>query len=367
MTRSPRPRSGPLLLLALALPAALSACGDAGADAKGDVGPVPAVAPAAEIRVEVARIGTTQATVDIAVPAEVQGARDALLASPTGGFVEKVFVEEGQEVKRGQAIAAIDRASAAARREQAAAQLDQARAEAQRVETLGDLASAQQRDQVQTQLRLAQAQDELAAIALQRSLVTAPFAGVVGQLGVEEGEIAGPGAPVARLVQLDQVELSMSVSDRDVVGLKAGMPVAVTTDAAAGLFTGTLSTISPAADLSTRAFVVKALVENPDRKLLPGMIARVSLAEVLATDAVVIPQDWLVTRLDGVGVFVAQEGVARWRPVTPGKVVHDQVVITQGLAAGETIVITGHRELADGDALLVARQGTCCTDGRVTF
>lgn len=367
MTRRPGLPTGPLLLLALAMTGAFTACGDAGADVAADVGEIPALTDITQVRVEVAVIENSQATVDIAVPAEVKGARDALLAAPIGGFVEKVYVEEGQEVKKGQAIAAIDRSSAAARREQAAAQLDQARAEAQRVETMGDLASAQQRDQVQTQLRLAQAQDELAAINLQRSMVTAPFAGVVGQLGVEVGEIAGPGAPVARLIELDRVELSMSVSDRDVVGLKAGMPVTITTDAAAGLFTGTLSTISPAADLSTRAFLVKAVVENPDRQLLPGMIARVALAEVLATDAVVIPQDWLVTRLDGVGVFVSEDGVARWRPVTPGRVVHDQVVITQGLKAGETIVITGHRELADGDGLLIARQGTCCTGGRVVF
>ncbi|MCB9778278.1 MAG: efflux RND transporter periplasmic adaptor subunit [Alphaproteobacteria bacterium] len=359
------PRSSILLSLA-----ALTLLGGCTAEAESEpLSPADVAAPpqAPEVRVETARLQGSQALLDIAVPGEIRGSRDALLASPTGGFVEKVYVDEGDEVRAGQPIAAIDRRSATARKDQAQAQLDQARAELARIEKLGDLATAQQLDGAKTQVRLAEAQAELADVAWQRALVTAPFSGVVGQIGVEVGEVAGPGSPIARLVQLDPVEVTLSVADRDVVGLKAGMPVAVQTDANAGIFTGTLQAISPAADLSTRSFVVKASVENPDRALLPGMIARVALAEVLAKDAIVLPQEWLVTRIDGVGVYVVEEGVARWRPVTPGKIVHDQVVIESGLAPGETIVINGHRTLADGDPLLVAREGTCCEDGRAVF
>lgn len=362
MNRTPR-----LLLLGL-LPLILAGCGEADADVADAVGPgVAAVPRATEVRVEVVTLERSQALLDIAVPAEVNGHRDALLASPTGGFVERVYVEEGDRVTRGQPIAAIDRASATARRAQAEAQLEQAEAELGRTEKLGDLASEQQLGGGRTQVKLAQASYDLAQIAWQRALITAPFDGVVGQIAIETGEVASPGSPVARVVQLDPIELTMSVSDRDVVGLRAGMPVAVQTDANAEIFTGTLQAISPAADLKTRSFMVKATVENPDEKLLPGMIARVAMAEVLASDSVVIPQEWLVTRIDGIGVYVVEEDIARWRPVTAGKIVHDQVVIDRGLVVGETIVSTGHRSLADGDPLLIARRGTCCEDGRATF
>ncbi len=368
-----RARLGPLAWLTLSL-GLLPACGEAdgmqandAAAASDDAASTPTTPDAHQTRVEVARITGTDATLDLSLPAEVEGARDALLASPTGGFVEKVYVEEGDELRRGQPVAAIDRRSASARRDQALAQLDLAQAELERVQQLGDLASPQQNQQAETQVAMAQASADLAEVAWQRALVTAPFDGVVGQIGVEEGEVAGPGAPVARLIQLDPVELSMSVSDRDVVGLRAGMPVAVQTDANGAVFDGELLAVSPAADLKTRSFVVKARVPNPDRALLPGMIARVSLAEPVVQDAVVIPQEWLVTRIDGVGVFVVDGDVARWRTVKAGAIIHDQVLIEEGLGKGDTVVITGQRGLADGDPLLVARSGTCCEDGRAIF
>ncbi|RME22062.1 MAG: efflux RND transporter periplasmic adaptor subunit [Deltaproteobacteria bacterium] len=361
---------GPLVGLSLSL-ALLPACGEADGMQSDDASAV-ADAPAPstdsfQTRVEVARIEPSDATLELSLPAEVDGARDALLASPTGGFVERVYVEEGDEVRRGQPIAAIDRRSAAARRDQALAQLDLARSELERVQQLGDLASPQQHQQAETQVAIAKAAADLAEVAWQRALITAPFDGVVGQVGVEEGEVAAPAAPVARLVQLDPVEVSVSVSDRDVVGLRPGMPVVVETDAHGTLFDGELVSISPAADLKTRSFLVKARVPNPDHRLLPGMIARVSLSEPMARDAVVIPQEWLVTRIDGIGVFVVDGEVARWRPVKAGAIIHDQILIEEGLAQGDTVVITGQRNLADGDPLLIARSGTCCVDGRPVF
>ncbi|NOY26186.1 MAG: efflux RND transporter periplasmic adaptor subunit [Oligoflexia bacterium] len=363
-----------LLALPLALPLTLAACGQADADmvaAASDDSLVPtvpeAVPEANDVRVEVVKIEGSDATLDVTVPAEVKGARDALLASPTGGYVEKVYVSEGDAVRRGAKLVAIDRASATARKAQAAAHLAQAQSDLARIQKLGDTASDQQLTRTKTQVDLAQAAFDLASIAWQRALVTAPFDGVVVQIGVEVGEVAGPGSPLARLVQLDPVVVSMSVSDRDVVSLRTGMAVDVQTDANASALHGILDAIAPAADLKTRSFVVKASIPNPDHALLPGMVARVSISDKIATDAVVIPQEWLVTRIDGVGVFLVEDGVARWRPVHAGRVVHDQIVIDQGLSVGDTIVSTGQRSLVDGDALLVARSGTCCVQGRPSF
>lgn len=354
------------LLLALSL----AACGQADADvvaAASDDSLVPTVPEANEVRVEVVKLEASDATLDVTVPAEVEGARDSLLASPTGGYVEKVYVSEGEAVHKGAALVSIDRASATARKAQAAARLAQAQSDLARQQKLGDAASDQKLTSTKTQVDLAQAAFDLASIAWQRALVTAPFDGVVVQLGVEVGEVAGPGTPLARLVQLDPVLVSMSVSDRDVVSLRTGMQVTVQTDANASAIRGSLDAIAPAADLKTRSFVVKATVPNPDHALLPGMVARVSISDNIATGAVVIPQEWLVTRIDGVGVFVVEDGVARWRPVHAGRVVHDQILIDQGLSLGDTIVSTGQRSLADGDSLLIARSGTCCVQGRASF
>ena len=66
-------------------------------------------------------------------------------------------------------------------------------------------------------------------------------------------------------------------------------------------------------------------------------------------------------------MFVNQGEVAKWRTVKLGPIVRNKVVILAGLKAGDELITTGHRELADGDKLIVARRGACCTDGRVVY
>ena len=80
-----------------------------------------------------------------------------------------------------------------------------------------------------------------------------------------------------------------------------------------------------------------------------------------------ISQDWLVTRGDDVGVFLAKGDRAAWRPVQLGHVVRKQVVVASGLESGDVIVIAGHRDLQEGDELLIQRSGQCCVEGRATF
>ena len=142
----------------------------------------------------------------------------------------------------------------------------------------------------------------------------------------------------------------------------------MSTAARAGQWSGIVTKVGAAADLRTRAFPVEVQVPNPDGRLLPGMIARVSLTRPVAADAMVIPQDWLVTLKDARGVFVTADGeTASWRAVELGEVIHDRIVVTDGLAAGDRVIITGHRDLVDGDPILVQREGTCCAAGRPVF
>lgn len=343
-----------------------------GCGSEASTGEAPQAAPLATggraaVRVEVVAVAPSAARLDLSLPGEVAGAEDALLASPMGGFVESVPVEVGDAVKKGAVIAVVDRAPRAAQLAQAEAQLQLAQADQGRANAMGDLATKAQLDALTAQVAIAEANVKLARSQLDRATVRSPVDGVVASVQIDEGEVAQPGVPVARVVQLDPVKISVSVPDRDVVALVAGMEAQVSTPAQPTLRTGTLKTVAPVADLSTRSFLVEVSVPNSDHALLPGMIAEVKVARTVAEAAVVLPQDWIVTRLDGYGVFVIDGDVARWRPVVLGAVVREQVVVSEGLAAGDRIVMTGQHTLADGDAVLIAREGACCTDGRPTF
>lgn len=354
------------LLLPLLAVALSAGCGAATAESTSPRQPAGELETRARTRVEVAEMRRVPASIDLELNGEIEGWRDANLASALGGFVERVPTRPGERVRAGQLLVAIDREVYAAQRDQAAAQLELAEGDLARTEALGDLATAQQLQQARTQVDVAEAGLRQARAQLARASITAPFAGIVSDVGVEPGEVAGPGTPVVRLVQLDPVKVVVAVSDRDVVTLEEGMEVTVGTPAQGQRHAGRIARISPTADLNTRAFEVDVEVANPSGELLPGMVASVTARRDLG-EGFLVPQDWILSKGQTHGVYVEVDGFAEWREVTLGQVVRNQVFIDAGLSEGDRVVMVGHRELLAGDALLVAREGTCCADGRAQF
>lgn len=319
------------------------------------------------VRVETARLSHGEARMSLNLPGEIEGSEDVVLASALGGQVERVEVKRGQPVKKGQVIVRVDSDVYSAQFAQAEAQAELAASELKRVVSLGNLASESQLAQAQAQAKVTAAQKAQSQAQLSRAVLRAPFDGIVAAINVDPGEFCSPGQPVARIVVLDPVKVDLSVSDRDMVALRAGMPAQVSAAGAASIFAGVISDIGPAADMKTRAFPVDVLVPNPDGELLPGMIAQVIVDVAVQEGAFLLPQDFLVTLGDTRGVFVVDGDVARWRALTLGAIVQDSVIVEGGLEGGEDIVITGHRELVDGDVVLIGRRGECCTHGRVVF
>jgi membrane fusion protein, multidrug efflux system len=344
-------------------------------------------------RVEVVVVQPSGRSVTMTVPGEVEGNRDAFLAAPLGGYIERVSVKEGDRVKAGDVLAHVDRTTHAVRQTRAKLDLDSARRELTRAQTIADSIPQAELDAARDRVNIAEATLQELRHNSNRALIVAPFSGVVTKVDAEVGEVAPPGAPLIRLVQLSPVRVSVALSDRDLGLAKVGARATIYLDARAGRFEGTIASISRAADLKTRSF--EALIEVPNEKelLLPGMIANVtldsgatetetppnkSLAKAGATkaqnkqppsnpDQLIVSQDWLVTRRDGVGVFIEQHGKAVWRPVQLGDVLRKQVVVESGLKAGDALIIVGHRELVDGDEVLVHRRGRCCLNGRAIF
>ena len=324
-------------------------------------------AAGAVVRVQTAKVKKSNAKLELVLPGEIEGAQDAQLAAAMGGFIEKVFVKNGQNVKKGQTLLRVDSATHGSRLSQAQVEYNAAKRELDRAKSMKEVIAAQQLDNAESRMAAARAAVVSARVNVSRSVIKAPFSGTIAGLDVAEGEVAPPGAPLVRVVRLDEVKVTIAVSDREVVALKEGMQVTVTTSASAQPIKGKVSHINPAADPRTRAFEVEVTAPNTERTLLPGMIAQVRISENVASEEMVIPQDWVVTKLSDLGVFTVVDGKAVWKSLELGRVVRDQVVVTAGLSASDEVVTRGHRQLSEGDALIVARQGVCCTDGRVVY
>jgi membrane fusion protein (multidrug efflux system) len=322
-------------------------------------------------RVEVAVVNPSNSGLTMRVPGEVEGIRDALLSAALGGYIEHVNVKEGQHVKQGMVLGRVDSQTYSTRLARAQVEKEAAERELARAEGLGDSIAVAELDAAKDRVAAAKAALNELHVAVSRTVVSAPFEGVVVEVNAEVGEVAGPGAPLFRLVQLDPVRVSIALSDRDMALAQVGMPASVDLAARSGSYIGKVVQLSKAADLKTRSFEALVEVENKDGALLPGMIAQVSLSTTsdAAPEAsrLLISQDWLVTDPEGVGAFVAENGKAVWRPLKLGAVVRRQVEVLDGLKTGDALIIVGHRSLAEGDEVLVHRKGVCCDNGRATF
>jgi RND family efflux transporter MFP subunit len=290
------------------------------------------------------------------------------VAAALGGFVEKMEIDTGDVVEKGQVLAKVDSSLQSANVSLAKVEVDDAKREYDRIKGLGKAVTKVRIDAAKTRVERARAQYRIAQIQSSRTVVKAPFGGVVAEVNTEAGEVMPPGAVIARIVQLDPAVINVAVSDRDVGSLAVGGKASITTGANPNAVEGKIARIDPTANLKTRAFTVEVEVSNEERHFRPGMIATVEFRDSIAENQIIIPQELLVTKLDENGVFVVDgDDVARWRPLVLGPVVRDQVIIASGLHAGDNVVVLGHRSLAEGDPLIVARQGKCCTNGRVVF
>jgi len=216
----------------------------------------------------------------------------------------------------------------------------------------------------QAEVALRQAQSQLAQVEvtlrqaqalLAESTVRAPAAGVVSRRLVDPGATVTPSTALLQMVDVDPVVISIPVAERETVFLRPGMSAAISADALPGrTFQGSVTTISAVLAAATRTAEVKIEVPNPERRLRPGMTARVDLVLAHRVNVVTVPVD-AVLEQDGMKrLFVVQQATARAREVETGVSDGERVEIRRGVAAGELVVIAGQLTLRDGAAVVVS-------------
>jgi RND family efflux transporter MFP subunit len=192
----------------------------------------------------------------------------------------------------------------------------------------------------------------------------APFDGLVLHRGVEVGSLTTPGARAFVVADVSSVKAAFGVPDHVVETLSPDDQLAVTTEALRGEeLRGRITSISPAADTSSRVFQVEVQIPNAKRVLKAGMIATVSVPDGKdagnhpAAGAPVIPLTAVVKGAGGYSVWVVERSggatVARARAVKLGEVYGNKIAVSEGLRIEERVVAGGAALLADGDVIRV--------------
>jgi RND family efflux transporter MFP subunit len=193
---------------------------------------------------------------------------------------------------------------------------------------------------------------------LKDATLLAPFPAIIVKRTAHEGEMAGTGQEAFHLMNISQVKVEGELPEQDLALVKKGTAVNIRLDAYPDLsFQGRVDLVGPTVDLVTRTFRIRAIADNPDRQIKPGMFARLELCPGqeygLSVPAETIIKDSVGTAF----VFVADEGIAVRRMIATGRRNGPLVEILQGLSEGEHIVVAGQDKLKDGQKVEIVEKG----------
>lgn len=281
------------------------------------------------------------------------------LASAVTERVERVLFDDGMAVGRGQLLAVLSQGQEVAALSGARAAQAQAGAQFERIKALYDrgFATRAQLDLQQATAARARADSAEATAAIGDRMIRAPFPGLVGLRTISPGAIVQAGTPLVTISDVSRIKLDFTVPETQLGSLRAGLPVEAAAAAYGGeLFHGTIESIDPAIDPSSRAVLVRAVLPNPGARLKPGMLlnVRVKLAE---RQSEAVPEFAVAGRGEERFVYmVTPEGKAKKVPVTVGLGDAGLTEVT-GLPPGAKIIAEGVGKVADGMKVRLAKEG----------
>ncbi|MCL2479718.1 MAG: efflux RND transporter periplasmic adaptor subunit [Treponema sp.] len=298
-------KSGTLVLFLLII-ISFSGCGQSG-----DKNRPKAAGAESERQVAVFAVNTTTAVKGhiqdyIALSGDIVAGSTVDTYSETAGKVAEVYVNVGQWVNRGQRVAAID--------------------------------------------------PSRPGMTFQWSFATAPISGTVTTLPAQVGMMVSPAVPLARISGGGGLEIKLFVAERFISKMTMNLPCVVTLDAWPGeVFLGRISELAPTVDPASRTMEIRVNVSDPQRKLKPGMFAKVRIVTERKEDVVKIPATALVSRFGENYVYVVVQDpdnpnytIVQKRDIVPGILIDSVLEIRKGLEPDDEIVARGQTLLDDG-------------------
>jgi multidrug efflux pump subunit AcrA (membrane-fusion protein) len=382
----------PVLVLSLAAACSRDAALAGGADTQKPLAVTTLTVTPENARRPIEIVGTLTATEEATVSAEVEGRVVRIVADlgdrvPAGGVLMELDAEklryrleqQRAELTRARARYGVQDGGAAQPDidetpdvRKAAAELKQAEQAFRRAEELSNrnLLPRQQRDDAEAALSAkraeyesarqnarnlradidsAQANARLAERELRDAVIRAPFDGFVSRRLVSPGDYVAVKTPVASLVTVDPLKLTAEVPERLAPWVKIGQEFEFVVDAYPGeTLHGTIARVSPAVNTQSRAFPLEGRVPNRDGRLKPGTFARVRLTSDRVDRIVTVPSTALQYRYGVNRVFVVNGDRVAGREITIGERFGDRVEVTEGVKAGDVIVVSEVEKLTDG-------------------
>ena len=307
----------------------------------------PAAVPAAKPRVSVITAEIQNVPQGGVYSSTVQANVTNNIAPQSGGRIQKLNVEVGDFVSKGQILAEMDRVQL----EQAELKLRNDETELERVRALLSQGGISQADFEQLELACNVSRSSFRNIQ-ENTILRSPVSGVVTARNYDRGDMYGMAQPIYTVQQITPVKVLVAISETEYTKVKKGDKVSITADALPGkTFEGSIGRLHPTMDAATHTFNVEVVVPNTRRELRPGMYVRASV-NFGDSKNIVVP-DTAILKMQGSGtrtVFVVNdEGLSEVRIVTIGRHWDGKYEILSGLQEGDRVVYKGNTTLKAGE------------------
>lgn len=306
-------------------------------------------------KVEVTKIVPKTATETLDYSGTIEADNTVSLGFSVAGRVAQIHVQEGQKVRKGQLLAAIDDTSYKNAYDIANAGFELANDNYKRLNELYSKGSLPERDYIAVKVNLAQAKanKNMAGKNLEDTKLYAPFSGMITAKLTEIGATAAPGVPAFTIMKTDKVYATASISESEISKLKIGSEALVEIGSMNKTFKGEVAIVNPSADAVTRTFNVKVRLDNSENQLLPGMISNITINTDHTHEVVSIPVQAVVRDVNDITyAFVVENNKAIKKRVDIGGFKGDQVVITKGLSPGDLLISKGYTTVKDGQEVI---------------
>ncbi len=290
----------------------------------------------------------------ISATGEVEALQSIELRPEVEGRLVEILAREGAEVRAGRPLFRVDDAELRAQVARQEAERDLAVQQLSRTRELlaRNAASAADLERAEAAARSAEAQLDLLRVRLERTVVRAPFAGMVGRRLVSLGDYVDSSTRLTTLQTVHPMRVAFQVPERHAERLAEGQRVSFRVAALPDrAFEGEVDFVDPRVQLPGRTILVKARVPNPDRALKPGMFIEARLATEVRPEAVLVPEDAILPLEGADYVWTVSEGQASRRRVELGVRVPGFVEVRSGVEPGQRVVVGGLERLQEGAAV----------------
>jgi RND family efflux transporter MFP subunit len=314
--------------------------------------------PEKTVKVSTVKVLPAESSYSLSYSGTIEASQIIPLSFQTTGTVEKIYVEVGDFVKKGQLLARTNNSDMLNIYNVTLAKYEQAKDAYTRLKSVHDQGSLPEIKWVEMETNMEQAKSslELSKNNLDKCNMRAPVDGIVGHRNIEPGQSAiGSSLSPIELVQIEIVFVKISVPENEISRINKGQKATFSVSALDGKqFDGIVINVSPVADVISRTYTVKISVKNLKYELKPGMVCDVILNLSRETVLLVVPYKAVSKDIDGKSfVFIVSQDGRRAikQNIIVGNYCESGIEVLSGLTLGDVVVSTGSEKLMDNSLI----------------